>query len=277
MVSEMRQICASSADAMIKDVDWRKCDKNLLFNKYVEVESVNKALAGAYISAILVRYWYTIGHNVLRGSGKCSEEECYNWLVDALMYTLEHKAWLDPSKTVYGDKNGPDKCLNIKLECTRKVFYLYSNSQKRKKDFSDNISLEGLIEVCGDCELASDEHLDIDAKVNPLVSELVVDEFIHKNYMASFIIDGVVNGDVFDVSQDEKGVYSQFNKRKLNRYLNSIDVSYSDIFAKKYKLPRQDVEDAILTCKTLSRARIQSIIANTFSKLSLDERLLEKD
>lgn len=276
MINELRQLCVQRADALIKDVDWRKCDRNLLFNKYVEYENVDKDVAGAYISAILIRYWYTIKHNMLRGAGKCTAEDCYNWMVDALLYTLEHKAWLDPTKTVYQDPNGPSKCFVIKLECTRKVFYLYSNSQKRKQDYSGvNTSLELLREKCGDCEMASEEHLKYDS-VTSIVDTIIKEEFKSQNYMSAFIIDGVANASVLDCYEEENGIYTQFSRRRLNSYLNNLDYSYCKTFATKYRVDTKEVEDALTYCKTLSRTKIQRLIDITFDKLRSDVRLVDK-
>lgn len=276
MLKELRLNCERKADSVLpKELNWRKCDKNLLFNLWSDVEKTNPGLADAYVAAILVRYWHTIGINVRRGSGMCPDEECFNWLVDALMYTLEHKAWLDPSKTVYGDPNGPDKCLNLKLSCTRKVFYLYSNSQKRKDDFGNKVSLDGLMEVCGDAELSKLSQVSSKEMVtenDPLIFGLVVDEFKHQNYMASFIIDGIVNGDVFNSSVKKDGVYTEFSRNKLTRHINLIDDAYIKLFSKKYELDELEVRKAAEECQQIKSVKIKKILESTFDKLRVSLR-----
>ena len=270
MLDGNKKMCEETADSRIKDLNWRKCNKNILFDRYCEEETRNPELASAYVAAILVRYWHTIGSNVYRGKGMCSAEECFDWLLDSLLYTLEHKAWRDPSKTVYGDPNGPDKCLNLKLSCTRKVFYLYSNSMKRKDSFNNQVSLDGLMEVCGDAELAKiadSAAVEMITESDPVVFELVVDEFNHKNYMASFIIDGLVNADVFKVSQKKDGFYSEFSKNKLTRHINTIDDAYVKFFAKRYRLSEPDVQVAADSCKQLKSSNIKKVLESTFNKL----------
>ena len=61
----------------------------------------------------ICRYWHKIGALYFNSQPVFKEEDCYDWLMNAVIYTLKNRKWLDPACSLYKDKNGPDKALNI--------------------------------------------------------------------------------------------------------------------------------------------------------------------
>lgn len=101
---------------MIKD--WEKINKNTLCNLYIENENDPK-LRDSYISAIILRYWNSIGKCYYKSSGYFTSDECYNQLITAILHALKNRPWLNPASNVFNDENGPDKVINRCIESTR--------------------------------------------------------------------------------------------------------------------------------------------------------------
>ena len=115
--------------------DWKTANKNDLANAYVDNED-NERLRDAYFSALMLRYWGNIGkyYTSSKASG-FTIEDCYNWLIEALMYSLKQRKWRDPNSSMYKDKNGPDKIINRCIFSRRQYYYYLSNTSNRKANF----------------------------------------------------------------------------------------------------------------------------------------------
>lgn len=84
----------------------------------------------------MLRYWGNIGkyYNSSKASG-FTIEDCYSWLVEALMYALKARKWRDPENPLSRDKNAPDKVINRCIYSRRQYYYYLANTNKRKADY----------------------------------------------------------------------------------------------------------------------------------------------
>ena len=154
------------------------------------------------------------------------------------------------------------------MKSRRQGFYQWSNAKKRAESFTSTLSMDKLVEDSGDsklpyCDDVNDLHNYLDIK------NLIISEFKDKNYMSSFIIDGIINAPVIDLTREKDGfVYSEFNKKKLSKHLRHIDDRYCNIFSQMYNLPLDEVTYARDCCVDLSSTRIYTLLKNTLHKLS---------
>jgi hypothetical protein len=267
MLDEQRRMYECDADTHISE-DWRNINKNELFYRYEQYEKTNPILAQAYCSAIFVRYWNLIGSNYMKGKGVYGPEECYNWLVTAITITLADKPWRKIGGTVYNDPNGPDKCINKCVFTSRQGFYQWSNYKKRAQDYNGLLSLDRMMEDTGDANMPLDIQFEDASTMD--IKNMVTHEFRKQNFMRSFIIDGIVNADVFDKVKDDKGVYMEFNKKKLSKHVRHLDDRYCREFGKMYDIPTKDVINARDLCLDLSRTRVHTLIRHTLEDLRKD-------
>ena len=270
MLREYRLIYETKADAYLYDFDWRKADKNMLFFKYCDYETVNPKLSEAYLSALLVRFWHLITSYYNKGSGAYDAETVYEWLIHCIQYAKDHKPW-EKGGNLEGQKNGPDKAINIYMKSMRQGFYQWSNAAKRSAYFTQLTSLEKVIEDTGDAQLPYFD--DVNSTVEFLdIKKLVQDEFNNKLYMGAFIIDGIINAPVIDTiidknSKDTPTLYTQFNKKKLSKHIRNMDDNYCKTFSKIYDIPECEVITARNECCELSSTRIYNYMKNTLAKL----------
>ena len=267
MLDEYRHLYEAKADSILKE-DWRKSDKNELFFNHLKYEDSDALLSEAYLAAVIARYWNLINSYYAQGKGAYEAETCYEWLIHCIQYAKDHKPWAKGGN-LEGQKNAPDKCINIYMKSMRQGFYQWSNAKKRADYFTQTTSLNKMTEETGDANLpfvddmaSIDEHMD--------VKNLVVSEFKKKNYMSSFLIDGIVNTASIDIIKEKNDpyIYSQFNKKKLSRHIRSMDDNYCKSFSKHYQLPRDEVISARDACVKISSTKIYNLLNSTLTKLS---------
>lgn len=265
MLEAYKKAHEDCADAYIKE-NWRKMDKNVLVNRYVEVEE-NPVLADAYMSAIICRYWGAISKYYSSSYKSVDVQTCYEWLVQAILWAVQHKKWLEPGNKLQKDPNGPDKVINRCIASVRLGFFQSSNTHKRRQNFGLD-SLEGIEESDTKTGLIpAFESEDLDEGTLS-IRQLVDNAFDRKDYTTAFVVDNIINYDVFKASRDEAGVlHNTFNKKKLLRLLRAMNYQYSKNFACLYNKPLDSVNQAVQECTSLSRTRLKTAVDRSMRNL----------
>ena len=253
---EAHEKCASIIDG------WKDMNKNDLINKYIEVEN-DKKLADAYMSAIICRYWSKISTYEMKSFKSVNDQTIYyDWLVSAILRAIKRRKWKDPNNKLYNDPNGPDKVVNRVIKCERLGWYQHSNKNCRKLNYGID-SLEFISEDRNDCDNVSDI---VDSKdfINNGVINIrsLVDGFIKKGeYVSAFVVNGIVNYNMFDRVKGENGKKFIFlNKKKLNRYINTLKYDDCSTFSYFFDKPIETVIEMKNKCKELSRNKIRKAI-----------------
>lgn len=263
MLESYKKSYEDQADLYIKE-NWREMNKNDLVNKYIEVED-NVTLANAYMCAIIYRYWNSLNNYCLKSCNSVSPEECYGWLLSAILWAVKHRKWKDPNNKLYNDPNGPDKVINRCIFSRRMGFYQSSNTYKRKRNFG-LYSLESLMEDYGDAVYlpSPDKLSDSDESLG--IYNLTRNAFTNGDYVTAFIIDCIVYGDLFRSSRKK---HLRFNKQGLITRLHRLDTTYITRFASTYDLKEEDVEAAGKRCRELSKGKLITVVKRSFKKLRL--------
>lgn len=248
MLADNYRIFESIANSYIPD--WEQISKNDLFNKYVENENINPEVAEAYFSAIVCRYWGRIKSLYFNSQPVFKEEDCYDWLINAIIYTLKNRKWLDPACSLHKDKNGPDKALNICIKSERLTAYQASNRYKRKGN-ALTVSLERQLEEYGDYYTPS--NLTCSLEDNFSYDYIVTDAFSVKDYFKAFMVDIILYDNVFQRTLDgTNNVMVEFSRKKLIHYLRTLDLKYFKYFEEKYHIPLEKILKAYSYISNLS-------------------------
>lgn len=268
MLNDLRNSYAEIAQSRLGD-SWQDLNKNECIRGFCECEDDIKSQG--YLAAAMVKYWHLIDSYTMQGSGAYDAETVYDWLTHCMQYAKKQQPW-KKGGNLAGQENGPDKAMNIYMKSMRQGFYQWSNSKKRAAEFTQSLSLDRMIEETGDANLL--DCADTSQELVPEILEikkLVKNTFDSKNYMSSFIIDGIINASVFDVETGQDNLsYMVFNKRKLSKHLRNLDDDYCHLFAKSYELDINNVLEARNDCSKLSSTRIYTLIKHTLAKLSKD-------
>lgn len=185
-------------------------------------------LRNCYFSAIILNYWnkiYTLQANTYLTA---TLEDTYQWVVDGILYALEHRKWLDPNNKLYTDPDAPDKVINRRIKCTR-INHLISENRYKRKLHINLLSLDSFEDsdnmIGGTYEYSHDTIQDI------------VQQFCKSDdILSSLIIDLVSDGSCFEQTEDG----AEFSFDSLVKYIYKIDDQYIDGFVEKYQLDFSD-------------------------------------
>ena len=164
--------------------NWLNIDKNDLCNLYLDNEGTD--IQQAYLSAIIYKYWSLIPKYHSLSYNVASPEDVYEWLVDAIMYALEHKSWKNPKSSIYNDPCGPDKVINRCMKCRRLTYYQAINRKKRQGG-AIQLSLDEISEETTDCNTYL-EDLMTDCEIdNMILNQYILKIFDKKLYFMELI------------------------------------------------------------------------------------------
>lgn len=243
---------------------WEQLSKNDLCYGYIEHED-NPELRNAYYCALMYRYWPLIPKYHYMCSNVATIEDCYDWLVDSINYTLKHRRWEDPDSSIYGDPNGPDKMINRYMKCARLTFYQFINRKKRRDNFG-MLSLDELVNISDSPDYIQDTSFSSECSKMDLHS-YIKHLFVKKEYFLAFMMDFIMYEDLFDYID---GVPT-FNVKRLAKKLRHITPEYCASFASKYELEAENVLSAYTKyCRNLSSNLIYNKIEYNLSKLKHD-------
>ena len=197
-----------------------------------------------------------------------TEEDIYEWMCDALMYTLKNHKW-DDSPEKYKE-NAPASIFSTVFKCTRITAYQSSNRHKRKI----NPTTSSIEKIYDDYNVEPFYREDSDDLINNVLSNYhiftVVKHFFNKHkFLHAFVIDNIVNGDVF--GKVESGIY--LNTQKLRQSLNKMDEQYAKTFSEIYDIPLKEVTDATKTIVGMSNKKLNNDILLTLKELSVDNKI----
>ena len=219
-----------------------------------------------YVGALIYRYWPLISKYYAMSTNLAEPEDCYNWLVDTVLYTLKHRQWENPDSNIYNDPKGPDKVINRCMKSSRLIFYQFQNRKKRRKDYQF-ISIESLkesmnsdsIDIEDDTSLLDDASIDIHFMIQHI--------FNKKEYFLAFILDFILIEDVFDLIDDRR----VFNIKRLSKYFRKLDADYVKSFADKYELNYDVVYQAAILAKNIPDSKLTGKIEDTLLRLKHSE------
>lgn len=248
MLEEAKKIYQQTADLYAKN--WRNFNKNQLV--LLALENKDNETYDGYISAIVLKYW----NKMMKYYYKCrlviSPEDAHTWLVQAVMYAIEHHPWTDENSSIYNDKNGPDKVINRVMESKRLTFYQQLNRYNRKIN-SAILSLDVLTEEYLDS--VTPTHYD---EYDAYVDEFILKYYKDKEYFYAFMLDAIVYVGVSPEYPDHK---------KLVTYLKNLNASDVLRFCRRYGLEKSNVERAITYVNRLSRTKLKNKVNNSLSEL----------
>lgn len=270
--------------------NWRELDVNTLCNLYIENEN-NEVKKNGYFSAIVLKKWGYIGkHYINSKASGFSIEQCYDMVLDAIMYILKMRKWLDPNNKLYGDKNAPDKCLNRCIFSARQRDYYLSNRDKRRYNYG-GISLEAITDNVGDhTEVLCDEVLDQDNQDYMFVNvtlKNIINHMVSKNkILEALVLDNIANDDCYttktetteivtkDTTEKVKRSHDVFKLCKLVDNLYNYDIKTIKRICNMYCLEEEKLID-FLPVLNNDKGRLSRVVKSVMNNLRNDKELIE--
>ena len=223
MLSEYKNIYEKN----IFNKELKQKDKNELIRLYVETNDEK------YLSAAIYKFWYILNNKIANNkTNKFIEpEDFYNMYIDSILETCKNRLWEKESHNLYNDKKAPEKSINTIFNSKIINYFHACNRQKRKLSF-EKISLS-----TNDYWNQNILNKSIEEPNMTYIVLLVNELFNKKDYYSAYIVDFIINNNLFDYKNGELTL----NKKKLKHYIMNIDENYLNYFSDYYKIDMEKV------------------------------------
>lgn len=241
--------------------DYEKISNTELANGYIENE--NNSLVNNYFAALIIKNWVTIYK--LKSSvsffRNITHEDCYEWLVQGILFVLKYRKWLDKSSALYQDPEAFDKMLTITISHVRIANLSYLSRKDRIKD-NYSYSLDEMKENI-DFDFP---HNDLDTSNTDRIVQYYID---HNKIFNGLIVDLLCYSDT--QIYDEKLKRLRFSLFKLNLNLSLLNNKYIETFVNKYiNVDSQDLINIRNWVNESKSYKVAGKIRTTFKKIRDD-------
>ena len=257
--------CANLVD------NWKQLDINTLGQRYLEALECNDDMyINAYLSAIVLKYWRLIQSSYYSQKVRlASEEDVYEWVLEGILDALEHHVWTDVNNSLYGDENAVDKAINVCIYSSKLNFFKSLDYEKRRIN-KYSISLDEIQENASDDYFLP--YFDKSPYAQIYLSDRIKTLFKGYNYFSAFLLDAIINADVFI---NEKDNAYRLSNRKLIGHLRSIDDNYCKIISDTYDVDFKEVKQAAAFVKNIDTDRMARNIENLLRLFRYDKSFIK--
>ena len=266
MLDDLKNIYYQKADVL--DSSWKKLSGNELCFKYIEcLNTQSLENLDNYLSAIIYKFWsVAVKAYYSQGLKLAAPEDCYNWLIDSILYVLKHHVWTDPTHNLFNDPRAPEKAINVVFTSTKINYFVSLTRQKRKVD-TQSLSLETISEEKADSYFLPvyDNYNFLELNLIKLIKKL----YKSNEYFSSICLDLVLNENLIDRSNNQVLQY-----KKLKKRLRSLDDNYAKFFSALYDVPYDSLLRSVQYISNLSNIELDVKISRFFNELQHNKELI---
>lgn len=231
-----------------------------LADAYCEaVDTGNATLQDVYISALILRFWYTIDKMYKSNTvAPCLDyEDFFEWLYEAIEYACKYRGWKDPAKGL-----NAKQCINQCIE-TIKLQKYYNLRLDKNKTINHCTSMDA--PICGDGDDAEktlgdtieDESVDFGDSTDAVVS--LVQSYINRNkIIEAILIDNIAFNDVqrhfkkvikTTNAQGETVRYTEYSSEfwayRLVQLIRKLPKTYRTSFKERYNISEEKLDSVL--------------------------------
>ncbi len=230
-----------------------------------------------YISALVLRFWYTINKMyVANPSLGYSREDFLDVLLDGIYKACEprYRAWMNPEKKV-----NAQQCINMCITTKLRERYYFANLDKHRAN-QNTMSLEAPLN--GDSEESNTLGELLLAEEGPAYGEdslSIVQDYINQNkIIEAIILDTIAFTDSFRQNKKvikevlEDGTVqkhtqctSEFWPYKVVQHVSQLPVDYNTYFSSKYAIAATKLDIALETIRKANNQKLYKYLDRTLS------------
>lgn len=257
MLKESKVLFKNHADSVLSN--WAEMTKDELFNHWISEETSH--IADAYMSAIIYKSWNLISSAYYKQQYPiATEQDCYDTFINVLYYIKGYHKWTEGEGSLAGDPDAFSKALSHCYNQRMLGFFGYAKRQKRSVNYNSS-SLDMMSEDFSEGFLTpiTDEY----PIENSYLDNMIIKFFNEKNYIYAFILDAILNLDVFNGTT--------LNMRKMRKHLRNLDNNYCRLFAEKYNIKNSLVNNSIKYITGVSQFKMDNRIQKVINTLKNDK------
>ena len=253
-----------------------------LANAYCDaVDSGNEALKNVYISALILRFWYTIDkmYNSNTVAPCLDHEDFFWWLYEAIEYACKYRGWRDASK-----KLNAQQCINKCIE-TIKLQKYYDMRLDKRKVVNHCCSLDAPLSNDSDEAaksladvLESEERVDDSSEGDAI---LLVQSYINRNkIIEAILLDNIAFNDVqrhFKKTVKTKNLdgddirytehSSEFWPYRLVQIVSKLPESYKREFLARYTISEEKLDAVLQVVDKANNQKLYRYLDKTMAEL----------
>lgn len=253
-----------------------------LANAYCEaVDTSNSTLKDIYISALILRFWYTIDRMYKANTvAPCLEhEDFFWWLYEAIEYACKYRGWQDPAKNL-----NAQQCINKCIE-TIKLQKYYDLRLDKRKAVNHCCSMETPLNGEGEdggktigAMLEAEEYID-DHSDDEVIT--LVQHYINRNkIIEAILIDNIAFNDVQKhykrtvKKQTPEGdtiryveYSSEFWAYKLVQIVSKLPNTYKSYFLERYNISEEKLTAILDIINRANNQKLYKYLRNCLGEL----------
>lgn len=279
MLNDTKRDLTMQARKLMKPYESYSIDD--LANAYCEAtDNKDENLKNIYISALVLRFWYTIDKMYKSNTvAPCLEyEDFFWWLYEAIEYACKYRGWQDPDKNLNAQQC-INKCIN-----TIKLQKYYDLRLDKRKVVNNCCSLETPIssdagdgKTLGDT-LESDDCFD-DHSTDEAIT--LVQSYINRNkIIEAILLDNIAFNDVQkhykktiktknSVGEDIKYVEhsSEFWAFRLVQIVSKLPATYKKYFMTRYNIAEEKLTSILGIIERANNQKLYRYLDRTLAEL----------
>ena len=242
------------------------------------VDSGDTVLKDIYISALILRFWYTIDkmYKANKVAPSLEHEDFFEWLYEAIEYACKYRGWRDPSKNL-----NAQQCINKCID-TIKLLKYYDHRLDKRKAVNYSCSMETPLgddsgKTIGDM-LEAEEYVDDHSSDDAI---LLVQSYINRNkIIEAILLDNIAFNDVQKHSKKtiktvnpdgETTKYvehsSEFWPYRLIQIVSKLPATYKNSFMSRYNISEEKLVAILEVIDKANNQKLYRYLDKTLAEL----------
>ena len=217
------------------------------------LDSNNETLKSVYVSALILRFWYTIDkmYKANKVAPSLEYEDFFEWLCEAIDYACKYRGWKDPTKNL-----NAQQCINKCID-TIKLQKYYKLRLDKNKTVNNCISLETPVDDGNGSERTLEDVLEAEVSMDDLTAAddviYLIQSYINQNkIIEAILLDNIAfndvqkhfkrvvkttnaDGEVFRYTEHS----SEFWPYRLVQIVSKLPTSYRKSFTERYHVSEE--------------------------------------
>lgn len=279
MLNETKKDLTVLARKLVKPYEQYSIDE--LADAYCDaVDNGDDALKDIYISALILRFWYTIDKMYKSNTvAPCLEyEDFFWWLYEAIEYACKYRGWRDEDK-----KLNAQQCINKCIE-TIKLQKYYDLRLDKRKVVNHTCSFDSPIGGDDDSGKTIGDMLESEGEVDDHSADdavLLVQSYINRNkIIEAILIDNIAfndvqkhhkktikttNADGEDIKYVEHS--SEFWPYRLIQIVSKLPDSYKSYFMARYNISEEKLSAILDVIDRANNQKLYRYLDKTLAEL----------
>jgi hypothetical protein len=280
MLNETKRDLTFLARKLVKPYEQYSIDE--LADAYCDaVDNGDEALKNIYISALILRFWYTIDkmYKANTVAPSLEYEDFFWWLYEAIEYACKYRGWRDTTKNL-----NAQQCINKCID-TIKLQKYYDLRLDKRKVVNHTCSIDAPIGGDGDdASKTIGDMLEAEGECDDHSADdiiYLVQSYIDRNkIIEAILIDNIVNNDVqkhfkktikTTTADGETVRYtehsSEFWPYRLIQIVSKLPNDYKSYFMRKYNISEEKLSAILEVIDKANNQKLYRYLDKTLAEL----------